>query len=386
MRDPDPILRAQRAAAVLERAWDRWRTLHGTGAALPPPVSSYVGYSLEEPMGQPRVVFGVAAEEAELLASLLDRHECSGPAAMRQQVPAQGTVYPPERLRPAGPAAGDGRSADLPRADGANGHGPLGSWTGAANGHGPSGNWASAANGHGMGGRVNGTSGHGAGSQASLAGQPDQPARPVQAVPPLRPARPAPLALATLPVQAEDGQPGWAAISGYATPSVHAEATSADVAAPGLASDDGQPSQVGEPTDDRGIAVLAFRPDAGPGPFPGPEAEPGSFADDGQAAGGRMASRLMAERARGHRHVGEHALPHSARQRRASAAAERDAAPSAGSAALPQGASRGRVGRDYQGLSTMAGDLAGWASGELPGQASRPPGAVDRGRAPGPLE
>ena len=60
MRDPDLILRAQRAATVLERAWDRWRTLHGSGATPPPPVSSYVGYSLEEPMGQPRVVFGVA--------------------------------------------------------------------------------------------------------------------------------------------------------------------------------------------------------------------------------------------------------------------------------------------------------------------------------------
>ena len=61
MRDPELMLRAQRAATELERAWDRWRTMHGLGADPLPPVSSYVGYSLEEPWGQPRVVFGIAA-------------------------------------------------------------------------------------------------------------------------------------------------------------------------------------------------------------------------------------------------------------------------------------------------------------------------------------
>ena len=78
MRDPDLVLRAQQAAAVLERAWDHWRTLHGVGAGALPPVSSYVGYSLEEPWGQPRVVFGIAAEEAEQLAALLDRSGYGG--------------------------------------------------------------------------------------------------------------------------------------------------------------------------------------------------------------------------------------------------------------------------------------------------------------------
>ena len=42
-------------------------------------MSSYVGYSMEEPWGQPRVVFGVAADEAERLAALLDGHDCYGP-------------------------------------------------------------------------------------------------------------------------------------------------------------------------------------------------------------------------------------------------------------------------------------------------------------------
>ena len=79
MRDPELMVRAQRAATELERAWDRWRTMHGLGTEPMPPVSSYVGYSLEEPWGQPRVVFGIAAAEAEHLAALLDRHDCAGP-------------------------------------------------------------------------------------------------------------------------------------------------------------------------------------------------------------------------------------------------------------------------------------------------------------------
>ena len=32
MRDPDLVLRAQQAAAVLERAWDHWRTLYRPGS------------------------------------------------------------------------------------------------------------------------------------------------------------------------------------------------------------------------------------------------------------------------------------------------------------------------------------------------------------------
>jgi hypothetical protein len=79
MRDPDLVVRAQRAAAELERAWDRWRTMHGLGADPLPAVSSYVGYSLQEPWGQPRVVFGIDAGEAEQLAALLNRHDCAGP-------------------------------------------------------------------------------------------------------------------------------------------------------------------------------------------------------------------------------------------------------------------------------------------------------------------
>lgn len=78
MRDPDLMQRADRAAIALEQAWERWRSMHGLGAEPLPPVSSYVGYSLEEPWGQPRVVFGLRADEAELLASLLEGHDCVG--------------------------------------------------------------------------------------------------------------------------------------------------------------------------------------------------------------------------------------------------------------------------------------------------------------------
>jgi hypothetical protein len=121
MRDPELMLRAQRAATELERAWDRWRTMHGLGSDPLPPVSSYVGYSLEEPWGQPRVVFGIAAGEAEHLAALLDRHDCAGPvyAAMTSQgaravhVPTQVAAGPAARDVAGGPGPQGGRPDPL---------------------------------------------------------------------------------------------------------------------------------------------------------------------------------------------------------------------------------------------------------------------------------
>jgi hypothetical protein len=79
MRDPDLIVRAQRAATALESAWCHWRNVHGLAAEPPPAVSSYVGYSLDAPWGEARIVFGICAEEAEQLAALLERHDCVGP-------------------------------------------------------------------------------------------------------------------------------------------------------------------------------------------------------------------------------------------------------------------------------------------------------------------
>jgi hypothetical protein len=89
MRDPDLVQRAEQAATALEQAWTRWRARHRLGSGPLPPVSSYVGYSVEEPWGQPRVVFGVEAAEAERLAAILDRDDYAGanggePAELRR--------------------------------------------------------------------------------------------------------------------------------------------------------------------------------------------------------------------------------------------------------------------------------------------------------------
>jgi hypothetical protein len=65
------------------------RALHGLAVASGQPVVSYVGYSLKEPWGEPRVVIGIDADEAEYLAEFLDRDEC------RQR----GQQVPPEQAR-----------------------------------------------------------------------------------------------------------------------------------------------------------------------------------------------------------------------------------------------------------------------------------------------
>ena len=85
MRDPELVARAQRAATRLESAWEQWRALHGLAVAPGQQVVSYVGYSLQEPWGEPRVVIGIDADEAEYLAEFLDRDEC----AQRVQIPQQ---------------------------------------------------------------------------------------------------------------------------------------------------------------------------------------------------------------------------------------------------------------------------------------------------------
>ncbi len=94
MRDPDLVQRAEQAATELEQAWLRWRARHGLGSRRPPPVSSYVGYSVEEPWGQPRVILGVEASEAERLVAMLDGDGRVGPS--RAEPPGV-----PEPRRPA---------------------------------------------------------------------------------------------------------------------------------------------------------------------------------------------------------------------------------------------------------------------------------------------
>jgi hypothetical protein len=107
MRDPDLVQQAEQAATALEQAWMRWRARHGLGSGPLPPVSSYVGYSVEEPWGQPRVVLGVEAAEAERLAAILDGHDCGGPARAD-------TAALPERREPAELTANPAQALTIP--------------------------------------------------------------------------------------------------------------------------------------------------------------------------------------------------------------------------------------------------------------------------------
>jgi hypothetical protein len=99
------VFKAQLAASALERAWQRWRVMHGMIADPMPAISSYVGYSLEEPWGQPRVVFGLSAKDAEQLSALLNRHDCIGPVRATvagQQSGEVGQAGEPRQQRGAG--------------------------------------------------------------------------------------------------------------------------------------------------------------------------------------------------------------------------------------------------------------------------------------------
>ena len=90
MRDPELVARAQRAAARLESAWERWRALQGLGETPAQPVVGYVGYALNEPWGQPRAVIGFSADEAERLAEFLER-DSSDYGAIDRTVLGKGT-------------------------------------------------------------------------------------------------------------------------------------------------------------------------------------------------------------------------------------------------------------------------------------------------------
>jgi hypothetical protein len=84
MRDPELVARAQHAAARLEAAWERWRALQDLASTPAQPVVGYVGYTLEEPWGQPRAVIGFSAEEAERLAEFLERGSAERQSRQRQ--------------------------------------------------------------------------------------------------------------------------------------------------------------------------------------------------------------------------------------------------------------------------------------------------------------
>ena len=96
VRDPELAARAQHAATRPDSAGEHWRALQGLAVAPGQPVVSYVGYSLKEPWGEPRVVIGIDADEAEYLAEFLDRDEC---AQRGQQVPPQQAQLPQVSLQ-----------------------------------------------------------------------------------------------------------------------------------------------------------------------------------------------------------------------------------------------------------------------------------------------
>ncbi|MGD0685130.1 MAG: hypothetical protein ABSA03_08410 [Streptosporangiaceae bacterium] len=321
MRDPDLVSRAQRAATALERAWDHWRTSHGLDAEPPPPVSSYVGYSLEEPWGQPRVVFGIAAEEAEQLATFLDRHR---PAGAGQ--PGNGQLSPAgsSRLSPAVTGrtsqAGDGRLSP-------DGHGPAnGMLSAAANGLSARDSVPGGRNGDGP-------------VPARLAGDGVAPGRSAT----------------------EGPAPGPAAIG--------TETGTADETGTGTAPADRTAAATGTGT----AAASGTAAANGTAATNGTAAASGTAVANGTAADGKSLWRP-----RSHRHAGEHAAQRPGRQH-GPAAAEDGALPPAGppprDRPSPDRPSPGQdnagEGADLGGLGPVAGDLAGWASGELPGQASR---------------
>ena len=105
MRDPELVARAGYAAARLEQAWEHWRAQHGLGGPADP-LASYVGYSLKEPMGQPRVVIGIDAAEAEFLADFLEGHDCAARTQDAASAADPGSPAPAGTERPAtGPQA-----------------------------------------------------------------------------------------------------------------------------------------------------------------------------------------------------------------------------------------------------------------------------------------
>jgi hypothetical protein len=101
MRDPEQVARAQHAAARLESAWERWRSLQGLADTPAQPVVGYVGYALKEPWGQPRAVIGFSADEAERLAEFLEHGNSEG--QQPAQIQAAAAPQPAMQSTGAGP-------------------------------------------------------------------------------------------------------------------------------------------------------------------------------------------------------------------------------------------------------------------------------------------
>jgi hypothetical protein len=381
-------MRAQRAATALEQAWHRWRTMHGLGADSQPLVSSYVGYSLEEPWGQPRVVFGVEVGEAERLAAILEGHSCAGqvraavagqpgsePAAPagraeptigddRARVPAPGPAGPADsvgatKLTGAAKAAANGQHESA-RVD------PLDSTTSsdpaepmvrparkppavpsvlagsAAAGAG------SGAGGAGGGGIAGGAGGAGMAGGAGIAGK-----------------DPAAMRESPLFLEAMRDSPVFrqaqAASQGRAVP-----------AAAGASLGSEETDFSGRVRESAELAVTAFRPRHELAAYldDGPEPDSLVVADDEPGVDRHASAQQLSPRhISSNRSARGHSMPRLARPWRPGTAPERDLAAPA-PAALPQAPGRKPDGKDRGGLASMAADAIVWASGERPGQAA----------------
>lgn len=71
MPDTELMSRAARAAAELEDAWSRWRVARGQPADAASSITSYVAHAIDHPLGQPRVLLGIDADDALALAEML---------------------------------------------------------------------------------------------------------------------------------------------------------------------------------------------------------------------------------------------------------------------------------------------------------------------------
>jgi len=92
MRDPELAKRAGNAAARLEQAWERWRTLHGL-AGPADSLAAMLGYSLKEPMGQ-RACSSRCCHGGRVLRDFLENHDCAA-VAQEELRPVNGSAHLP---------------------------------------------------------------------------------------------------------------------------------------------------------------------------------------------------------------------------------------------------------------------------------------------------
>jgi hypothetical protein len=359
--------------------------MHGLGAEPLPPISSYVGYSLEEPGGQPRVLFGVAAAEAEQLAAFLDRHDCAGPvyaglAALpggqrqaaqsgardrlgggRVHVPAQGPASS-ERRQPDGQQP-DGQQPDGQQPDGQQHDGHQHDRQQPDGQHAQSPGPLEAAEFFEAASRIGRLDED---SPPVTAGQDAPVFRAARKAQTARQARAAAKARAAEPPAAESAGAREMRAAGEAL----ARAAHARPAEPETAA--GQPA-AGAAADPEGFASLAARWNPGQAAGQPVSSVPAGEAGEADPAAGEPYQQQYP--AKGSRISRGHSLPRLARGKRAAGPQDQDlAAPPA--AAPPTVPGRTPDNSDRKSLASMAAEAARWASAERPSETAAEDTAV----------